>query len=69
VLTYKMKGNDRECIVLDLKGKEIKRMTLPIPETYGVALNRLYTTKHAIFYQLKENEEDETWELHTLSLK
>lgn len=69
VLTYKMKGDDRECIILDLKGKEIKRMTLPIPEKFGVELNRLYTTKHAIFYQLKENEENETWELHTLSLK
>jgi outer membrane protein assembly factor BamB len=69
LLTYKMKGDDRECIVLDLKGKEIKRMTLPIPQKFGVELHRLYTTKHSIFYQLKENEEDETWELHTFSLK
>lgn len=69
VLTFKMKGDDRECIVLDLKGKEIKRITLPIPEKYGVELNRLYTTKHSIFYHLNENDENETWELHTLSLK
>lgn len=69
VLTYKMKGDDRECIVLDLKGKEIKRMTLPIPEQYGMEFNSLFTAYRSTFYQLRENEDNETWELHTISLK
>jgi hypothetical protein len=69
VLTNKMKGDDRECIVLDLKGKEIKRMTLPIPEQYGMEFSSLYTAYRSTFYQLRENEDNETWELHAISLK
>jgi len=69
VLTYKMKGDDRECIVFDIKGKEIKRMNLPVPEKFGLEFNRLYTIKNTIFYQLKENEENESWKLRTISLK
>lgn len=69
VLTYKMKGNDRECIILDLTGKEIKRVFLPIPEVYGFDLLPKYTFHNRVFYILKENEDEEVIELHKLELE
>lgn len=68
VLTYKMRGDERECIVMDLKGKEIRRIWLPIPEVYGFDFGAQFTAADSVFYYLKENEETENWELHTRSL-
>ncbi|MCP4221575.1 MAG: hypothetical protein GY765_43525 [bacterium] len=62
-LTYLKKDGKRECIVMDLKGKELKRVFLPIfagtPEGPGA----IHTYEGNTFYTLKENEEEETWEL------
>lgn len=69
VLTNKLAGQDRECIVMDLKGREIKRMTLPLPEQYGMEYNILYTADRSVFYWLSENDDSEKWELFRRSLK
>lgn len=57
--TWKEKKDDslRELVVLETKGKELKRMFLP-----GDALKS--SIDHGKFYYLVENEEDEVWELH-----
>jgi len=69
ILTYKMKGNDRECIVLDLKGKELKRLWLPVPEQFGLDYTSYFTALRSVFYLLREDEDGETWKLHIRSLK
>lgn len=70
VMTSRMNGPlERECIVMDLKGKEKKRIFLPIPEQYGFEFNSIYTLRDGLFFQLQEEEDSETWMLHRLSLK
>ena len=69
LLTYKMRENDRECIIMDLKGKEIKRVFLPIPEVYGFDLLPKYTFHNQAFYILKENEDEEVIELHKIGVE
>ncbi len=70
VLTSRMKGpSERECIVIDLKGKEKKRMHLPLPEQYGLGFVSVYTISNGTFYQLLEDEDSETWVLHRRLLK
>jgi len=64
VLTNKMKGENRECVVLDLKGNEKKRLYLPAPELYGMEFLPEFTFHSGSFYILLENEDDEVWELH-----
>jgi len=67
VLTYRKKGNDSECIILDLAGLEQKRVYVPLPESYG-DFKYLYDIRGNCFFSLVENEEDETWELHKKKL-
>jgi len=70
VITYKTKNNLWECILLDMKGNEKKRIFVPIsrymPFTYYPLL---YSVENGIFYSLVEDEEEEVWQLHTVSLK
>lgn len=65
VITHKMERDQRECIVLDMKGKELKRVFVPMneiePFTY---YPMLYGVEGGIYYTLLENEDDESWELH-----
>ncbi|HDP94976.1 MAG TPA: hypothetical protein ENN40_06415 [Candidatus Aminicenantes bacterium] len=58
----------RECIILTLKGKEIKRVFLPIPETYGMDFTAPFNFHDRCFYTLVDNSDDEIWELHKISL-
>jgi len=70
VMTSKIKGDgERECIVLDLKGKEKRRLYLPIPEQYGLEFTNVYLFRDGVFYHMLEDEDYENWELHTRSLK
>jgi len=65
-LTFYKKGQMREIIITDWKGKFIKRSYVP-------ALNDIEIVKCAIsdnkFYYLFENEETEEWELHVEDIK
>jgi hypothetical protein len=55
VFTYKKEDNQREAIVMDLKGKVLKTVFIPDEEIYAV--------NNGFFYYLKENEDEEEWEL------
>ncbi len=70
VITYKRKNDLWECIILDLKGKEIKRIFVPldryIPFTYYAIL---YSIDKGKLYSLIENEDEETWELKITDLR
>lgn len=65
VVTHQKRGELWQCIVLDLKGKELKRTAVPLqdiePFTY---YPYLCTVEKGNYYALIENQEDETWELH-----
>lgn len=68
--THKKKDGRNELILMDLKGKELHRTYLPMPEldvyTY---YPYLCTIDDNTYYMLKENEDDEVWELHTETIK
>jgi hypothetical protein len=63
--TNKMRAGERECLVMDLKGKELKRIYLPVPMNYGLEFKAIYTIASKVFYHLVEDEERETWTLRT----
>jgi hypothetical protein len=64
VLTYKKQNGNSECIVLDLKGNEIKRVFVPCPEMWGMDFYPKYNFYNRALYTLVENEDEEVWELH-----
>lgn len=68
VLTYKMKEGMTECIVMDLKGKEEKRVFVLAPELLGMDFYAKYEIYKREFYTLLENEDEEVWELHRMKL-
>jgi hypothetical protein len=63
VLTNKSDKDQRECIVMDHKGNEKKRVYLPVPESYGMDFSFHFTIEDNYFYKLEENIDEETWEL------
>jgi len=69
VITFKQKDGLWECIRMDMTGKELGRTFVPlsdyIPYTYYAML---YSVEDGIFYTLIEDEEEETWNLHTKKL-
>lgn len=60
--TYKMKNNKTQFMVLDLKGKILKEIYLPVQG------HRRQTIHNNILYKLIENLEKESWELHIYKL-
>jgi hypothetical protein len=65
VVTYKEKDGMREMIVLDLKGKILDRIFLPLK---SIKLTRLvggdtFSVSNGVLYELLENEKTEMWEL------
>ena len=63
ILTYKKQQENTECLIFDLKGKEQKRVYLPLPQVYGTEIP-IFGILNNCFYYLVENEDEETWELH-----
>ncbi|MEN8154668.1 MAG: hypothetical protein ABFR75_11665 [Acidobacteriota bacterium] len=68
VTTFKKKNMETECIILDLKGNEVKRVFVPYPELYGMDYLPEYDIYNKKFYILIENDDDEVWELHVMDL-
>jgi hypothetical protein len=68
ILTYKQQDDQTECILMDLKGNEQKRIFLPCPENLGMDYHPKYGIYQRNFYSLVENEE-EAWELHVTEIK
>jgi hypothetical protein len=68
VLTSKLDKDQRECIVMDQKGNEKKRIYLPVPEGYGMDWSVHFTIEDNYFYKLDENIDEETWELTRIEI-
>ncbi|MEN8153356.1 MAG: hypothetical protein ABFR75_04980 [Acidobacteriota bacterium] len=68
VITFKKNNKDTECIILDLKGNELKRVYVPYPELHGMDYLPEYDIFNKKFYILIENEDEEVWELHVKDL-
>ncbi len=80
-VTYGKKNGKTEVLVLDLKGKLLKKVFLPLHETddeLAMTLeNRLsrqvtnstFAIKNGKFYQVLENQDEESWELHIHEIK
>jgi len=62
------KKGDRECVIMDLEGKELKRVYLPMKESYGMEFSFPYNIYKDNFYIIMENLDDETWELHKVKI-
>jgi hypothetical protein len=68
ILTYKEKTIGKEILVLDLNGKRIKRVMVPIQDIDALDIYPFAIHKGRI-YQLLENLEKESWELHITPIK
>jgi hypothetical protein len=64
VLTYKKQKGNTECIIMDLKGKEKKRVFVHVPDMVGMDYYPKYDIYNRAFYTLLENEDEEVWELY-----
>jgi hypothetical protein len=81
VLTYKKEKEKSEFVILDLKGKLLKKVFLPFNQSdewfhYSLAKATSQASPHATFtikngklYQLIENEDKEIWELHITNIE
>ena len=71
--TYNQKDNREECLIMDLRGKILKRVFLPKFKNISVVGSILGTKLHAIqndmLYYLSENEDTEEWEFHGVQIK
>lgn len=65
-LTYQKNGNNREVIICDWQGKNIKKTYIPWVNYWDA---RMYTIWNDKFYWLVDNEETEEWELHATDVK
>ncbi len=69
VMTHKKKDGLNEIIIMDLKGKELKRAFVPVQEAEPFTYNPLfYDIEKGVYYGLTENENEETWDLHVKKL-
>jgi hypothetical protein len=73
VQTYNQKDNREECLIMDLRGKILKRVFLPKFKNFSVVGSILGTKLDAIqndvMYYLSENGDTEEWELHQINLQ
>jgi len=73
VQTYKVVNNKEEYLVMDLKGKFIKRVFIPkfvgTPIMAKILGTRLSTIDNDRMYYLQENIDEEEWELHAEEIK
>ncbi len=60
--TYHYRENSVEFVIFDFQGKELKRLFLP--QTNWLASGSLFFFFKGFYYYLKENLDEEAWELH-----
>lgn len=60
--TYRYRGDAVEFVIFDLQGKELKRLFLP--HTGRLNNGRTFCFFNGRFYYLRENIDEEAWELH-----
>ncbi len=80
-VTYGKKNGKTQVIVMDLKGKLLKTVFLPLHETDDElartlenrlsrqVTNSTFAIKNGKFYQVLENQDKESWELHIHEIK
>ncbi|MGD2085254.1 MAG: hypothetical protein PVH61_03635 [Candidatus Aminicenantes bacterium] len=80
-VTYGKKNGKTEVLVLDLKGKLLKTVFLPLhqrDDELAMTLenrvarqvtNSTFAIKNGKFYQVLENQNEESWELHIHEIK
>lgn len=73
IKTYTVREGREEYLVLDLKGKLLKRVYLPVvkrPSLWDYIKGiRLYQIENDTLYYLVEDEDEEVWELHVEKIK
>ncbi|MCK4890773.1 MAG: hypothetical protein KAS97_12640, partial [Candidatus Aminicenantes bacterium] len=67
IQTYKIKEEKFEWIITDLTGKILKKVFLPQNIESAIAYSPI-TISEGKYYYLKEDIEEETWELHRVDL-
>ena len=68
VQTFRQQEDQFQWIIFDIKGNELKTLFLPaLSESPVTSLP--YSINRGKFYYLQENDETETWELHSLEIK
>jgi hypothetical protein len=68
LFTHKKNGDKSECLILDLKGKLIETIELPLKES-GPRKWFPYTIKNNNVYQIVESESTNNWELNVSDIK
>ena len=70
VLTYREQEENSELLVLDLQGKLLKRLWVPMQNVNPLLphLFSRYTIHNHKLYFLRDNEETETWEVEVIPL-
>lgn len=66
ILTFKVKSNNVEFLILDLKGKLLQKVFLPLKKI-DLLDYYPYTIEDGRFFQLMENQETENWELYRVN--
>ena len=69
VMTYKEKDGKNEFVILDMEGKLLNRMFIPISPFEETTVIIFYTIKNGKLYLLKDNEETEEWEVRSFEIK
>jgi hypothetical protein len=73
VQTFKVKDNKDEYVIMDLKGKILKRAYVQafrnVPLTGELLSVKLNTVHNGKLYYVMENEDEEEWELHVEELE
>jgi len=62
VLTYVKKNGQSECYIFNMKGKQLKRIFIPLKDT-SPTLMPPFAISDGYLYQLIENDEKEQWQL------
>ena len=66
VLTFRQRDGKSEFYILDLDGKLLQKIFMPIKTVNGVTPFP-FTVKNGKLYQVVDNEETEKWEIHVAS--
>jgi hypothetical protein len=68
VVTLKEEGKQTEVLILDLKGKLLKRALITLIMDNPITTYP-FTIHEGIFYQIAEAPDEEGWNLHVMEIK